>query len=91
MTATAKKASVQDRLLELDKAGERHDGTETFIFRPAPSKRHASGYLAGVPYLWTQYAERAFIFRDKAQAESLIREFPDDLAGCEARQFKPKV
>lgn len=82
---------VRDRLIEIDKAGEGHDGTGTFIFRPAIPMKRTSAYLSGFPYLWTGFGERAFIFRDKAQAEALIREFPEELAGCEARQFNPKV
>jgi hypothetical protein len=78
---------IIDRLIELSGAGEPHDGTETYIFRPSARAAGAKAYLSGVPYLWSNFAERAFIFRDRAQAEELLREFPIALCGCTVAAF----
>lgn len=40
-------------------------------------------YLSGVPYLWTTFAERAFVFDSKAQAARLIEDYPSLLEGSE--------
>lgn len=39
-------------------------------------------YLSGIPYLWSAYGERAFIFADLEQAQELIKEFGKELEGC---------
>lgn len=66
---------LKARLIEIDAAGERHEGTATYI-------RTGTGYLSGSPYLWSSDVNRAFIFRDREQAERLIRSFPLNLAGA---------
>lgn len=38
-------------------------------------------WLSGVPYLWTGYAERAFVL-DRVQGERLLREHPVALKGA---------
>jgi hypothetical protein len=33
-------------------------------------------YLSGRPYIWTAYADRAFVFRDDEDAQGFINEHP---------------
>ena len=63
-------------------------GTKTYIYRRLPTGTKGVGsYLSGTPYLFSGFGERAFIFRDAAQAESLIAEFPEDLRDCAVGRF----
>lgn len=66
---------IKQRLIEITAEGSPHDGTASYI-------RTKIGYLSGIPYLWSSDVNRAFIFRDRAQAEELIRSFPLNLSGA---------
>jgi hypothetical protein len=76
--------SLMDRLMQLD--GSESDGTEPRICDP---KRNV--WLSGSPYLWSCFGERAYVFASPSQAEAILAEFPDQLAGCEVVTAVPVV
>lgn len=84
--AKTKVVPLAKRLEQIAGEQQRHDGTETYVY-----DRKRNAYLSGYPYLWSCFGERAFIFRDGEQAAALIRQYPDELAGCEVRAFKPRA
>lgn len=60
--------------------GFKGDGQEARIYNP---KRKA--WLSGAPYLWSGFAERAYVFPSAAQANELIVNFADELGGCQVK------
>lgn len=70
-----------DVLIEID--GLLSDGTATYIMRQGR-------YFSGIPYRWSNFGERAYIFPSRAYAERLIARFPADLAGATVHQRFPE-
>lgn len=72
-TVLEPRAAMLARLLQIhdDAAGEGTDqGAMIVTFE---------GYISGIPEFFTNDCHEAFRFKDKAQAESFIAEFPDAL------------
>lgn len=74
--------SLMETLWALHESPAESDGTGTYIMQNGR-------YLSGIPYLWSQFGERAFIFQSKMAAEDLIRRFPAELMGAEVHQRTP--
>jgi len=53
---------------ELSAIAER---AEPLVAGGARIRRLDGVWLSGIPYLWTAFAERAFVFRDEAQAREI--------------------
>ena len=62
--------------------GQESDGSHTVI-------RKGDHYLSGTPYLWSVFAERAYIFPSRAYAAQLIGQFPEELNGAVAYERTP--
>lgn len=72
---------LYDALHSMD--GDLSDGTGTYIMRQGH-------YLSGIPYLWSQFGERAYVFPSYAYATEFIEAFPDELAGATVHQRTPE-
>jgi hypothetical protein len=75
------KKTVVERMMEL--AGDEIEGDKEFYIFNKDGARGASLFLSGSPYLFSGFAERAYIFGSEQQALALIAEFPVELVRCE--------
>jgi hypothetical protein len=76
---------LKAKLIEIAEENRPHDGTETFIIKDGL-------YLAGIPYLFSSDARRAFIFECETQArEEVLDHFGDTvLKGATIGKFHPE-
>ena len=72
--------SIKDRLWRLHLSGERLEGRGAYL-------SNGDAYVAGIPYLFTDYGERAFCFANVGQAQALLDEFPIALRGFTAKAW----
>jgi hypothetical protein len=47
-----------------------------------PLPKHGPVYIAGLPRLWTRYAQCAFVFPSQEEAEQFIRDNVDEVGEC---------
>ena len=70
--------TLMETLSALD--GQESDGTRTYIARNG-------NFLSGIPYLWSAFGERAYIFASEQQARDLITQYPNELSGASIGHF----
>lgn len=83
-----KKRTLEQALMELHEGSQAVEGAEFYVAREKSRGRGApiDMYLSGVPYLWTTFSERAFVFGSRRSAEELIAAYPKELDGARVEE-----
>lgn len=72
-----------EALVEINATEQRIEEGGISIFDERLKGKHGgTRWLSGTPYLWSSFANNAFLFPNQASAVRLIMRFSDELAGC---------